>query len=195
MKVRGVIALLLIGMFTASGLCQQSELEEKIRAVFLQELRTPDLLVKLRQLSDDKKIVAVLMNLATKNRLAKERTSDFVVLNGAVASLGELRATSANDLLSSLLTDSKVHENVRALAARSLGLINPEGNKQTLLRALAPSEHLQIRVYAAEGLAQTRDAGALRALERYSREEKDSHVRQQFEKAARTMRANGVRPN
>jgi HEAT repeat protein len=170
-------------------------LEEKVRGLFLKQ-GVPDLRVSLRELGDDKEIAPVLVRLASGSKHAKERSSDLLVLSGAVASLGELRASSANELLSSLLTDREVHENVRALAARSLGQIDPEGNKQSLLNALnSVSDHYLIRVYAAEGLAKTRDAEALKALERYSREEKDAHVRQQFEKAAEEMRAKGVKPN
>jgi HEAT repeat protein len=81
------------------------------------------------------------------------------------------------------------------LAARSLGQIDPEANKQTLLGALATSDHYLVRVYAAEALGKTRDAEVLKALERIGREEKDSYVRGEFEKAASALRAKGVRPN
>jgi len=171
-------------------------LEGKVRALFLLEEGPTfaDVPNMLRQLGDDKETAAVLTNLASRYRDAKEQTLEFKILNGVVAVLGELRASSANELLSSLLTDRKVHENVRALAARSLGQIDPEANKQSLLKAMDPSEHYLTRVYAAEGLARTKDPEALKSLERYGREESDSHVRQQFEKAAQAMRANGVKP-
>jgi len=194
MKTSGLMAVLLILTFAMSGFCQGSALEAKVRALFLEE-EGADLSNRLRQLGDDKEIASVLMRLATRSKHAEERSLELKVLQGSVAFLGALRASSANELLSSLLTDRKVHENVRALAARSLGQIDPEANKQTLLKALDPSEHYAIRVYAAEGLAKTRDAEALKALERYGREERDSHVRQQFEKAAQSLRAKGVRPN
>lgn|GEM_PF-5419358 len=196
MKPHGVTAVLLILTFAMSGLCQSSVLEGKVRALFLLEEGPTfaDVPNMLRQLGDDKETAAVLTNLASRYRDAKEQTLEFKILNGVVAVLGELRASSANELLSSLLTDRKVHENVRALAARSLGQIDPEANKQSLLKAMDPSEHYLTRVYAAEGLARTKDPEALKSLERYGREESDSHVRQQFEKAAQAMRANGVKP-
>jgi len=156
-----------------------------------------DLQIKLRQLGNDNDVAAVLARFASTHRHATEGSPEFLVLDSAVVCLGELKARSPNDLLSSLLTDRKVHENVRSRAAKSLGQIDPEGNKQILFRALDPavSDHYLIRVYAAEGLAKTRDAAALQALERYGREERDQYVRQQFQKAAQEMRANGVRPN
>ena len=81
-------------------------------------------------------------------------------------------------------------------AARSLGQIDPEGNKQILLKALNPvtSNYYLIRVFAAEGLARTKDTGVLKAIEQYRVEEKDSYVRQQFDNASQAMRANGVKP-
>jgi HEAT repeat protein len=196
MKSLGVVVVLFLVMFTASGLSQGSTLEEKVRAVLMQGMSFADLQGKLRQLGNENDVAAVLARFASTYRLSKEGSPEFLVLDGAVACLGELKARSANDLLSSFLTDRKIHENVRSRAARSLGQIDPEGNKQILLRALDPtvSDHYLIRVYAAEGLAKTRDAEALKAVERYSREERDSYVRQQFEKAAQAMRANGVRP-
>jgi len=171
-------------------------LEEKVRTLFLAEEGTPDLRNKLRQLGDDREITATLMQLAGRYRHAREGFIELNVLHGVVAVLGDLRANAANELLLALLADRKVHQNVRALAARSLGQIDPEENMQTLLRALNDaSDFYRVRVYAAEGLAKTSDGKVLAALERYSREERDSHVRQQFEKAAQAMRDNGVKPN
>ena len=194
MKLGGVVATLVL-MLPMACLSQGTTLEEKVRAVFLQELSTPDRQNNLRQLGEDNEIVQALIGLASRHRHAKERTGEFKVLNGVVASLGEYRARSANELLSSLLTDQIVHENVRALAARALGQIDPEANKQALLNALDPTGYLIIRVYAAEGLAQTRDPEALKALERYILEERDVFVRAKFQNGAEAMRANGVKPN
>jgi HEAT repeat protein len=196
MKTRDFMVLLLVMTFATSGLCQESALEAKVRALFLEsEHGVPDRQNRLRQLGDDNQIASVLTRMASQYKHAKEGTLDFAVLNSAVASLGEFRARSANALLAAFVTDQKVHENVRALAARSLGQIDPEGNKKALLKALDPSEGYLIRVYAAEGLAKTRDAEALKSLERFGREEKDSYVRQEFEKASQSLRAKGVRPN
>jgi hypothetical protein len=196
MKLGGVVATLVL-MLPMACLSQGTTLEEKVRAVFLQELSTPDRQNNLRQLGEDNEIVQALIGLASRHRHAKERTGEFKVLNGVVASLGEYRARSrsANELLSSLLTDQMVHENVRALAARALGQIDPEANKQALLNALDPTGYLIIRVYAAEGLAQTRDPKALKALERYILEEREVFVRAKFQNGAEAMRANGVKPN
>ena len=115
---------------------------------------------------------------------------EFLYLNGAVWMLGERKVKQAEGPLPQILFDRRVHENVRALAARSLGQIDSEANKQLLLKALAnTSDYFAVRVYAAEGLAKTKDRLVLKALEKYSREERDPHVRQQFQKAAQQVRA------
>jgi len=196
MKPGSLMAVLLIMTLATPGLCQGTELEGKVRALFLLQHGPTfaELPNRLRQLGDNKEIVPILIRFASTSRHAQEGTQEFMLLNGAVGSLGVLRAGSANELLSSLLTDRRVHENVRALTARSLGQIDSEANKQSLIKALNPSEHYLTRIYAAEGLASTRDADALNALERFGREEEDSYVRQQFEKAAQTLRAKGVKP-
>jgi hypothetical protein len=46
-----------------------------------------------------------------------------------------------------------------------------------------------MRIYAADGLARTDDPQALMALNRRALAERDAHVREQFEKAAREIKA------
>jgi HEAT repeat protein len=120
---------------------------------------------------------------------------EYVYLNGATWVLGEMKEQQATFPLSQMLFDKKVHENIRALAARSLGQIDADGNKQLLLRALGNvNDYYIIRVYAAEALAKINDPQALKALEQYSRQERDAHVRQKFENAAREIRGRITRP-
>lgn len=196
MKRSTVTTVLLIWTFATSGFCQGTALEEKVRALFMREDGPPrDIPNELRQLGGDREIVAILLQMASKYKHAEAGTIEFKLLRSAVSLLGELSANSANEMLSSLATDPKVHQSVRARAIRSLGQIDPEANKQTLIQALDPSEHPQTRLYAAEGLAKTRDREALKALERFGREEKDSYVREEFGKAANGLREKGVRPD
>jgi hypothetical protein len=187
----------LILTIATSGFCQRTSLQEQVRPLFLREEGPPFpiLATEVRKLGTDKQIAEVLTEFASTYRYAKKQSEEFLILRGAVASLGELKVNSADKLLASLLTDQKVHENIRAMSARSLGQIDPEGNRKVLLKALASTEDYLTRVYAAEGLANTKDSEALTVLERYSSDEKDSYVRQKFEKAAEALRAKGVRPN
>ena len=195
MSASSLLITFLLLSSTMPAMTQQPQLEEQIKQLLLNE-EPVDLKTELRRLGNDDEIATLLMQLASDNRSAVVRSQRLIILDGAVSALGQIRATSANDLLSSLLTDQKVQRNVRAGAARSLGQIDPERNKEILLRALdQTSDFYLIRVYAAEGLAKTRDAKALKALERYGREEKDAYVRQKFENGAQAMRANGVKPN
>jgi hypothetical protein len=85
-----------------------------------------------------------------------------------------------------------VHENIRALAVRSLGNIDAASNKKLLLKALRanPSDYLMLRVYAAEGLAKITDRQILAALELAARQEADSFVREKLRAAAQKIRAN-----
>jgi hypothetical protein len=194
MKHKTLTAVLLIGTFAASGFCQGSALEEKVRLLFMQEDGPPrDIPNDLRQLGGEREIAESLLQMASRYKHAEAGTIEFKLLRPAVSLLGELRANSANEFLSSLATDSKVHQSVRAMAIRSLGQIDSEANKQILIRALDPSEHPSVRINAAEGLAKTKDAEALKALERFGREEKDSYVRNEFGKAENALREKGVR--
>jgi hypothetical protein len=187
----------LILTIATSGFCQRTSLQEQVRPLFLREEGPPFpiLATEVLKLGTDKQIAEVLTEFASTYRYAKKQSEEFLILRGAVASLGELKVNSADKLLASLLTDHKVHENIRAMSARSLAQIDPEGNRKFLLKALASTEPYLTRVYAAEGLANTKDSEALMVLERYSSDETDSYVRQKFEKAAESLRAKGVRPN
>jgi hypothetical protein len=205
MRLNSIVVLILTGSFAMSGFSQVPVSEQKVRAVLQREgddqkpptdgvMRLRD---SLRMLGTDGEVTAVLLSLINKHKYAERRTPDYIVLNSSVIVLGAFGANSANQLLSSVLTDPKVDSIIRAGAARSLGQIDPEGNKDTLLGALNPtaSDYYLIRVFAAEGLAKTKDDEALRALERYGRDERDQYVRQQFEKAGQEIRANKLKPN
>jgi HEAT repeat protein len=82
-----------------------------------------------------------------------------------------------------------IYENVRAVAVRSLGGIDAEASKKDLLWALnATSDYFLIRVYAAEALAKTKDSQVPGQLQRYAQSERDSYVRQQFEKSEQELK-------
>jgi hypothetical protein len=196
----GLLAL----MLGAAGHSQGSALEGEIRDLFLQEdsgrgdsgPTYADMPNIFRKFGNDGEIVTVLTELASKNKHAEAQSPELMILKGSVAILGEFKAASANELLIAVLTDRQVPTNARALAARSLGQIDAEKNKQILLGFLGPSEDRSIRIYAAEALAKTNDSAALAALERIGSEERDSpSVRQRFEKAAQELRDKGVKPN
>ena len=89
------------------------------------------------------------------------------------------------------LFDRRVHENVRAVAVKSLGNIDPESNKELLFRALRlnKSQYVMIRVAAAEGLAKVRDLRAVAALEHAASKESDLFVREKFDVAAKQARS------
>jgi hypothetical protein len=194
----------LILVLAMSARSQNPALEERIRNVLLQEDNGPgdnaptiaELPGILRGFGNDNEIVAVLEHFTRQYKHPADRSPELLLLEGAVAVLGELRANSGNDLLVSLLTDRQVPSGARARAARSLGQIDAEKNKRTLLMLLDdPSELDQIRVYAAEALAKTSDPEVLTVLDRLGREESDSFYRQKFKNAADTLREKGVKPN
>jgi HEAT repeat protein len=110
-------------------------------------------------------------------------------LDGAVYMLGELKVKEAEENLSRILLDRTADRRTRAWAAKSLGQIDAEANKNILLEALRPHNYHLIRINAAEALANTKDRNVLRTLEAYSREERDDYVRQRLQKATDKLRA------
>lgn len=170
----------------------QSDLETKIERIFLYQpvyAEKYDRRTKIEELGRAEEVQAILLKMLIKYKYSEPETKEAGYLTGATWMLGAMEVKQAVGPLSQMLFDRKVHENVRALAARSLGQIDPEGNKQSLLKALANvSDYHLTRIYAAEALAKTKDAQVLTALERYSREERDPYVRQKFEKAAKELR-------
>lgn len=176
----------------------QEGLERKIEMIFRYdpvEGEKYDAKAKIEELGSRDEVGLILLGMLKKYKHSEPGSMEYIYLNGASWVLGGLRDQRATNLLSQMLFDAKTHENVRALAARSLGQINAEGNKQLLLKALAnKDDYFQVRVYAAEALGKTKDSEVLKALEKYSQEEKDSHVKQQFEKAARELSGKLRRP-
>ena len=175
----------------------EADLERQIEAIFRYEPRIDagekyDKKAKLEGLGRTEEVKAILLTMLTRYKYSEPETNFYesIYLSGAAWMLGEMKVKQAETSLSQILFDRRVHENIRALAARSLGQIDPEATKELLLKALANnSDYFAVRVYAAEGLAKTKDQRVLKALEKYSREERDPHVRQQFQKAAQQVRA------
>lgn len=191
----GFSLLLLLVAFSAQA---QSELENKIESVFLHQ-PTPgegyDKKAKISQLGSQSEVRVVLLRMLTTYKHYEPGGKEYLLLAGATSVLGEIEEKQAVAALSQMLFDKNVHENVRAMAARSLGQIDTEGNKQVLLKALAnKDDYFAVRVFAAEALGKTKDAEVLKALEKYRDEEADSHVRQKFEKAAQELKSRLRRP-
>ncbi len=187
--------LLLSASFLALA---QSDLEGKVELIFLYQPvpgETYDRKAKIEQLGSGKEVRAILLRMLTKYKNSEPGSKEYLLLAGATSMLGEMNEKQSAALLSQMLLEQKVHENIRALATRSLGQIDPEGNKQVLLKVLANKEdYFVIRVYAAEALGKTKDLEALKALEKHSSEEKDPHVKQVFEKARNELKAKLQQP-
>lgn len=145
---------------------------------------------ELEDLGRTEEVHAILLNWLSKHKHSDPGTKESLYLRGATWILGAMQVKQATEPISQILFDPKVHENVRALAARSLGQIDADANKEVLLTALAnTADYFGIRVEAAEAVAKTKDPQVLKALSRYAREERDSYVKQKFEKAAQDLRA------
>lgn len=178
----------------------QSDLERKIAEIFLYQPREGeqyDAKNKVEQLGSPGEVKAVLLRMLTEHKHSKPGTKEFLYLVGATQALGEIKEIQAADALSWFLFDQNVDRVVRALAVKSLGQIDPEGNKDLLLRVMADVPgHPLTRIYAAEALAKTKDPQVAEALIRYSREEQDAYVRGKLEKAAQAAktRVTGKQP-
>jgi hypothetical protein len=176
----------------------QSDLEEKIERVFLYESDRDERFnrkAKIDQIGSGGEVRTILLGMLMRYKGAEPESKEYVLLLGATNMLGEMAEAQAVAPLTRMVFDKKVHENVRAYAVRALGQIDPEGNKNALLKALAnKDDYFAVRVYAAESLGKTKDVEVLKALEKYSGEETDSHVKQKFEKAAQEVRGKLRRP-
>jgi HEAT repeat protein len=169
---------------------QQAQLEHKVKELFLHEHGVPNLKQELQQLGERSEVVRILIDLVAKHKYARESTLEALYLAGATDGLGELRAQEANTILTRILLDMNVHENVRTLAARSLGKIDSQENEEALLKALDPkiADYPFIRIEAAKALAQTGDPAALSAIERAAAAESDKYVKQQLAEAASQLK-------
>lgn len=190
-----MLLLTALGVTLSANSQSDSNLEREIELIFLYQPQSDagekyDKPAKIKELGRDAEVKAILLNMIAKYDYSRPGTKEYLYLSGATYMLGEMGVREAARPLAQMLSDRRIHENVRAGAARSIGKIDPVRNKQVLLRALAnDSEYFQVRVYAAEALANTKDPNVLEALERYARQERDDHVRQQFQKAAQALRA------
>ena len=190
----------IVALFMAVTICPivqgQSDLEGQIKHIFLYQPEYGekyDRKAKIEELGRSDEVKTILLRMLVNYKYSEPGTSnvkEYSYLTGAVSMLGALQEPESVSLLSLTLFDRNVHENVRALAVKSLGQIDPEGSKQSLLKALANiSDYYLIRIYAAEALAKTTDPQVLKTLERYGRAEKDAYVRQRFDNATRELRA------
>ncbi|MDX1979332.1 MAG: hypothetical protein SFV51_03625, partial [Bryobacteraceae bacterium] len=102
--------------------------------------------------------------------------------------LGEKRAIP---LIRSVLHDKSLRDNVRRYAARALGQIDAEGNKQELLRAFDESAEpalWPLRLDIAKALIRVKDRSVVNKLESWSRGERSSVARRKFEEVVAEMK-------
>jgi HEAT repeat protein len=173
----------------------QQDLQKAIQMIFLQHGEEGkgdnDKKEKIKQLGPREEVIAILREMAAWHKYAREESLELTYLYGAVWMLGEMADKQAEDRLSKMAFNPRVHENIRALAVRSLGNIDASSNQKLLLQALRrdKSDNFMVRVYAAEGLAKIKDTQVLAALELAVRQESDSFVREKFRAAAREVRS------
>jgi hypothetical protein len=90
-----------------------------------------------------------------------------------------------------VLADKELDQPARMAAARALGRLDAEGNKQVLLTAFDECTKLEstVRVAIAEALAQTRDRSVLAKLETWARgEAPGTFERKHFDRIVSEMR-------
>jgi hypothetical protein len=173
----------------------QQDLQKAIQMIFLQHGEEGkgdnDKKEKIKQLGPREEVIARLREMVARHKYAREGSLELTYLYGAVWMLGEMADKQAEDKLSKMAFNPRVHENIRALAVRSLGNIDASSNKKLLLQALRrdKSDYFMVRVYAAEGLAKIKNTQVLAALELAVRQESDSFVREKFRAAAREVRS------
>lgn len=194
MKTINVCLLSVIFMCAACAQALgQTELEKQVEDILLHHALVDsgevyDRKARIEELSPAEQTRAVLLDMLSKYRLAEPGTREYLLLGGSIRMLGEMKERRALDPLSQMLPDGNVEKNARANAARSIGQIDAAAGKRALLGAL-DADYFGIRVEAAEALAKTKDPKVVKALERRSLAEKDAHVRERMEKAARDLRA------
>jgi len=168
-----------------------SKLEDRIKQILLYQPDVGedyDIRTKITELGREIEVRQVLISFLSAYRYP-ENTMEELFLDGAVFMLGELKAKEAQGALSQILLDSTADRRTRAWAAKSLGQIDVDANKDVLLEALRPRQYHLIRINAADALANTKDPKVLTALDRYSREERENYVRQRLQKATDKLRA------
>ena len=170
---------------------RSADLERQVEMIFLQCIRVlagekDDRKERIEQLATKEEVTDILRKMVARHRYAREESLGLIYLMGATSMLGELGDKEAERGLAVMIFDRRVHEDVRAMAVRSLGNIDPESNKELLLKALRSkkSDYFDIRVGAAEGLAKVRDPRVRTALEHAARHESDLYVRGKFQEAA-----------
>jgi len=189
------IALLNIGI----GIRAQSDLEDRVKQVLLRRERPSappiNFKDKLEEIGQPQEVAKILIDMVVNGKYAELGSVQSMLCKAATAALGELKEVSAIGPLTSTLKDQRVDKITRAYSARSLGKIDPQESKNDLLDALTDkSNYHLIRIFAAEGLAKTRDAEALNILDKQSSEEKDPYVKKMIEKSAKELRDSLQRP-
>jgi hypothetical protein len=112
-------------------------------------------------------------------------------LTRAVSLAGGLGYKEAIPKIRLVLADGSMDQTTRRAAARALGRLDAEGNKQVLLTAFDQCTKLEstVRVAIAEALAQTRDRSVLAKLETWARgEAPGTFERKHFDRIVSEMR-------
>jgi HEAT repeat protein len=190
MKCVTVLCIFLVIAPTLYHAQEDSSLKAKIKLIFLNEDKPIDLKVEIEKLGRRERVTPILLDMLKDYRYTQEGTSEFLYLYRAVWVLGAFKERRASSPLASLLLDQRVHENVRTVAAESLGKIDAEGNKEVLLKVLDPkmADYPFIRIEAAKALAKTDDRQALKAIERLAAKERDTYVKQKLGEAASELK-------
>lgn len=177
---------------------EAANLERRIERILLYEPRTDatgevyDPAVEIEKLEQKPQVRAILSKMVKQHRYADLGTAEYRYFEGVLWVAGSLGLREISETLTQVLLDPFAEGSIRVLAAKSLGQIDVEGNKEILLSALnssvAENDDL-VRAAAAEALAATKDTRVLNELETRASQEDDKVIRERIEASARKLRA------
>ena len=195
---RTTISLILLAVLAVSTVLpliasqSQAKLEIRIENILLKHHGFE--VGEIEALGPKPEIRQTLLRMVAKYRNAAsdtEKSLDIILLDGAVFALGEMKEERALQLLSDLLADRTIDNNIRGRTARALGNIDAEASKEVLLQSLDPArpDYITVRMAAIRALGKTRDGAVVAALQRYLKTEKDDHLRQSAIASIRAIRS------
>jgi HEAT repeat protein len=172
----------------------QQSLQKSIEMIFLkypEGFEEDNKKERIDQLGTREEVTSILRQMLVQYQHAQEESIELSLIYGATSMLGEMADKQSQDRLAQMAFDPLTHEDIRAVAVRSLGNIDALSNKELLLKALSPDRHefMMVRVYAAEGLGRIKAPDVLAALEQAAQQESDSFVREKFQAAAQEIRS------
>ena len=175
---------------------RQADLQSKIEKLLSKEhLRVDTALAEIEGMGSRSAIRGVLREMISKYRDAQPYPAPsargYFFLGPAVSLLGLLKDPKDLQILSDLLADRQVHENVRGRAAQALGEIDADASKEVLLQTLDPNNpaELGVRRFAIEALGKSRDSAVLAALELCIQNEKSEYLRQLASESIQEIRS------